>query len=94
MKNKNTVVIPFTLGAVSKKTSVPKGTLRYWQDRHNLFKPIAHDEQGNPLYSPEVVERIKKIKLFRNSGLEIGAVKNRLRIIGNSKRKKRWVEKG
>lgn len=86
-KNETIIIVPFTLGILSKKTGVPKSTLRYWQEKYDLFQPIARDEQGNPLYDRAVVERVKKIKLFRNSGLEIAAVGNKL-FLGNPKPKK------
>ncbi|MDP1808822.1 MAG: response regulator [Actinomycetota bacterium] len=48
----------YSINAVSDMTDVPVTTLRFWEKRYGLIKPVR-TEGGHRLYSREDVERIK-----------------------------------
>jgi DNA-binding transcriptional MerR regulator len=51
----------FTIGEVSQITFVPKYTLRYWEDKFKILRPIRKNS-GQRRYHKKEVELIFKIK--------------------------------
>ncbi len=51
----------YSIEAVSRMTSVPVSTLRFWEKQYGLIKPMR-TKSGHRLYSGEDVERIRWLK--------------------------------
>ena len=58
---------------ISRLTGVNSVTLRAWERRYGLIKPLRTNK-GHRLYRPEDVELIKKIQTWLARGLAIGKV--------------------
>jgi MerR family transcriptional regulator, light-induced transcriptional regulator len=58
---------------ISRLTGVNSVTLRAWERRYGLIKPLRTNK-GHRLYCPEDVELIKKIQTWLARGLAIGKV--------------------
>ena len=58
---------------ISRLTGVNSVTLRAWERRYGLIKPLRTNK-GHRLYRPEDVELIKKIQAWLARGLAIGKV--------------------
>lgn len=64
----------FPIRILSELTGVNSVTLRAWERRHGLLKPVR-TEKGHRLYSQGDVERVKKILYWVNQGVSVGKVK-------------------
>ena len=58
---------------ISRLTGVNSVTLRAWERRYGLIKPLRTNK-GHRLYSPDDVELIKKIQAWLARGLAIGKI--------------------
>ena len=75
----------YRIGAVSRLTSIPTGTIRVWERRYGVVEP-GRSDGGFRLYSHRDVERLRVIKsLIENgetigglAGLDLGQLKQRL----------------
>ena len=56
-----------TIGAVERDTGLGKDTLRVWERRYGFPQPLR-DSNGERLYSPEQVERLRLIKRLMDQG--------------------------
>jgi len=63
----------YRIGAVSRLTGIPPDTLRVWERRYDLVKPMR-SEGGGRLYSQEDVTRLGVIKRLVDSGHAIGTI--------------------
>ena len=57
----------------AKEVQVETHVLRYWEEELKL--PIRRNKQGHRCYTIEDVERFKKIKLMKEQGLQLKAIK-------------------
>ena len=57
----------------AKEVQVESHVLRYWEEELQL--PIQRNEQGHRYYTDVDVERFKKIKSMKESGLQLKAIK-------------------
>ncbi|MBI1424991.1 MAG: MerR family transcriptional regulator [Gammaproteobacteria bacterium] len=69
----------FPISAVSSATGVNTVTLRAWERRYGLLKPVR-TEAGHRLYTEEDIERIRLILQLLDEGIAISRVKEALRI--------------
>ncbi len=63
----------YRIGAVARLTGIPPDTLRVWERRYDLVKPLR-SEGGGRLYSQEDVTRLGLIKRLVDSGQAIGTI--------------------
>jgi len=63
----------YRIGAVSRLTGIPPDTLRVWERRYDLVRPLR-SEGGGRLYSQEDVTRLSVIKRLVDSGHAIGTI--------------------
>ncbi len=63
----------YRIGAVSRLTGIPPDTLRVWERRYDLVKPVR-SEGGGRLYSHEDVTRLGVIKRLVDNGHAIGTI--------------------
>ncbi|KHA61899.1 MerR family transcriptional regulator [Vibrio variabilis] len=64
----------YAIREVSELTGVKPVTLRAWQRRYNLIKPMR-TEKGHRLYKEEDIARIRSIQTWLDKGVSIGKVK-------------------
>lgn len=64
----------FPIRDVSLKTGVNSVTLRAWERRYGLIKPVR-TEKGHRVYSEQDISDIKKILSWLDKGVSIGKVK-------------------
>lgn len=60
-----------TIGAVERDTGLGKDTLRVWERRYGFPLPLR-DNNGERLYSPEQVDRLRLIKRLMDKGYRPG----------------------
>jgi MerR family transcriptional regulator, light-induced transcriptional regulator len=65
--------MPIPIREISRLTGVNSVTLRAWERRYGLIKPLRTNK-GHRLYSPDDVELIKTIQAWLARGLAIGKV--------------------
>jgi DNA-binding transcriptional MerR regulator len=63
----------FTIGHVSKKYSLSRSTLIYY-DKIGVLSPSGRSESNYRLYSDTDLEKMKRIRLFRSAGLSLEAI--------------------
>jgi DNA-binding transcriptional MerR regulator len=63
----------YTIGTVSKLTGVGAITLRAWERRHGLIKPVRK-ESGHRLYTRKHIDQINRITSLTQSGLRISQI--------------------
>lgn len=63
-----------SIGELSEKTGVNTVTIRAWERRYGLLKPMR-SEGGHRLYAPGDVERIKQVQAWLQRGVSVGKVK-------------------
>lgn len=83
----------FPISAVSSATGVNSVTLRAWERRYGLLKPVRTDA-GHRLYTEEDIERIKLILQLLDEGIAISRVKEALRIAAERERGESPAETG
>lgn len=66
----------FTIGEVSRKTGIPEYTLRYWESRFRLLRPVRR-ESGHRRFTKKDIETILAVKdlVFRRNFTLAGAKK-------------------
>lgn len=64
---------PIMISDAAKEVQVETHVLRYWEEELKL--PIRRNKQGHRCYTKEDVERFKKIKLMKEQGLQLKAIK-------------------
>jgi len=67
----------FTIGHVSKKYSLSRSTLIYY-DKIGVLSPSGRSESNYRLYSDTDLEKMKRIQLFRSAGLSLEAIRSLL----------------
>lgn len=83
----------FPISAVSTATGVNSVTLRAWERRYGLLKPVR-TEAGHRLYNDEDIERIRLILQLLDEGIAISRVKEALRIAAERERGEAPTETG
>lgn len=63
----------YRIGAVSRLTSIPSGTIRVWERRYGVVEP-GRSDGGFRLYSHRDVERLRVIKALIENGETIGGL--------------------
>ena len=63
----------YRIGAVSRLTSIPTGTIRVWERRYGVVEP-GRSDGGFRLYSHRDVERLRVIKSLIENGETIGSL--------------------
>lgn len=71
----------FTIGAISRRTSVNIETIRYYE-RINLIPSPPRTESGRRLYDTDDVRRLTFIRHARELGFDIAAIKTMLALQG------------
>lgn len=66
--------VPFAIRVLSEKTGVNSVTLRAWERRYGLLKPIR-TPKGHRLYTEQDVERVNRILAWINRGIAVGKIK-------------------
>merc|ERR1712173_12838 len=64
----------YAIREVSEITGVKPVTLRAWQRRYNLIKPMR-TEKGHRLYREEDIALIQSVQAWLDKGVSIGKVK-------------------
>ncbi|AJF74119.1 MerR family transcriptional regulator [Raoultella ornithinolytica] len=67
----------YTIGEVAQLCDVNPVTLRAWQRRYGLLKPQRTDG-GHRLFNEQEIDRIREIKRWIDSGVQVGKVKTLL----------------
>jgi len=73
----------FTIGYVSKKYSLSRSTLIYY-DKIGILSPSGRSEANYRLYSDADLERMNRIQLFRSAGLSLEAIVSLLETKGSN----------
>lgn len=63
----------YLISETAKEVGVENHVLRYWEEELKL--PIKRNELGHRFYTTEDIERFKRIKVLKDSGLQLKAVK-------------------
>jgi DNA-binding transcriptional MerR regulator len=63
----------YTIGTVSKLTGVGAITLRAWERRHGLIRPVRK-ESGHRLYTRNHIDQINRITALTQGGLRISQI--------------------
>ena len=83
----------YPISAVSSTTGVNSVTLRAWERRYGLLKPVR-TEAGHRLYTEDDIERVKLILQLLDEGIAISRVKEALRIAAERELGKATAETG
>ncbi len=65
----------YKIQSVVEKTGVKEVTLRAWERRHGIIKPVRTDS-GHRLYTESEIDRIKQIVSLTRQGIPISQVNN------------------
>lgn len=65
------------ISEAAKQVQVETHVLRYWEEELNL--PIKRNEMGHRYYTMEDVDQFKEIKLLKEQGLQLKAIRTILR---------------
>lgn len=63
----------YYISEASKKVAVENHVLRYWEEELQL--PIRRNEMGHRCYTEEDIEQLKKIKMLKEQGLQLKAIR-------------------
>ena len=66
-------LIMFTIAAVERDTRLGKDTLRVWERRYGFPRPLR-DDNGERLYPPDQVERLRHIRRLLDAGWRPGRI--------------------
>lgn len=66
----------YLINEAAKEVHVESHVLRYWEEELGL--PIGRNEQGHRIYTQEDIDRFKEIKILKEQGLQLKAVKTLL----------------
>src|SRR5690606_23408483 len=75
MSDESPVYAAVPIGEVSRRTGVNIVTLRAWERRYGLLKPMR-TPKGHRLYSPADINKVKEVQSWLARGLAIGKVKD------------------
>ncbi|MEE4294090.1 MAG: MerR family transcriptional regulator, partial [Xanthomonadales bacterium] len=64
----------YTIGTVSKLTGVGAITLRAWERRYGLIKPVRK-ESGHRLYTRQHIDQINRITALTQQGMRISQIR-------------------
>lgn len=64
----------YLIGEVSKRSGVPRKTIRYYEEIE-LLHPPARTDSDYRLYGPEIIEKLKFIKKAQGLGLTLSEIK-------------------
>jgi len=64
----------YTIGTVSRLTGVGAITLRAWERRHGLIKPVRK-ESGHRLYTRQHIDQINRITTLTQQGIRISQIR-------------------
>lgn len=64
----------YTIGTVSKLTGVGAITLRAWERRYDLIKPVRKDS-GHRLYTRKHIDQINRITALTSQGMRISQIR-------------------
>ena len=67
----------YYISEASKKVEVEPHVLRYWEDELKL--PIERNEMGHRCYKEKDIETLRKIKMLKEQGLQLKAIRMVLR---------------
>ena len=67
----------YTIGEVAQLCDINPVTLRAWQRRYGLLKPQRTDG-GHRLFNEQEIDRIREIKRWIDSGVQVSKVKTLL----------------
>lgn len=67
----------YLISDAAKQVNVESHVLRYWEEELEL--PIKRNKQGHRFYTTEDVERLKRIKMMKEQGFQLKAIKTALR---------------
>ncbi|MDE7357945.1 MAG: MerR family transcriptional regulator [Lachnospiraceae bacterium] len=63
----------YYISEASKKVEVEPHVLRYWEDELKL--PIERNEMGHRCYKEKDIETLRRIKLLKEQGLQLRAIR-------------------
>lgn len=63
----------YLISEAAKQVKVESHVLRYWEEELNL--PIKRNEQGHRFYTSDDIERFSQIKLLKEQGLQLKAIR-------------------
>ena len=81
----------YTIGEVAQLCDINPVTLRAWQRRYDLLKPQRTDG-GHRLFTDSDIERIREIKRWVDTGVQVSKVK-KLLIEGSKEQQQDWRER-
>ncbi len=81
----------YTIGEVAQLCDITPVTLRAWQRRYDLLKPQRTDG-GHRLFTESDIERIREIKRWVDTGVQVSKVK-KLLIEGSKEQQQDWQER-
>ena len=67
----------YFISDAAKQVNVESHVLRYWEEELEL--PIKRNKQGHRFYTTEDVERLKRIKMMKEQGFQLKAIKTALK---------------
>lgn len=73
----------YLINEVAKEVHVESHVLRYWEEELDI--PITRNQQGHRVYTQEDIERFVQIKILKDQGLQLKAVKLVLNQLQESK---------
>ncbi len=62
----------YSINEVSKITSVPPYTLRYWEKKYKFIRP-KKGKNGKRLYKKEDLKKIEKLNIYLKKGMKLEA---------------------
>lgn len=65
--------VAFTIAAVERDTRISKDTLRIWERRYGFPLP-SRDANGERLYTPDQIERLRHVKRLMDAGHRPGRI--------------------
>jgi DNA-binding transcriptional MerR regulator len=68
----------FTIQQISRKTDLPKSTLRFWEKHFSTILRPIRSSGGQRRYTIEHISVLKEIKRLRDSGRSLAEIKARL----------------
>lgn len=82
----------YYISEASKKVDVEPHVLRYWEDELKL--PIERNEMGHRCYKEKDIETLRRIKLLKEQGLQLKAIRMVLQGGGQELYSRKWAEDG
>lgn len=82
----------YYISEASKKVEVEPHVLRYWEDELKL--PIERNEMGHRCYKEKDIETLRRIKLLKEQGLQLKAIRMVLQGGGQELYSRKWAEGG